>query len=216
MLIAKVYSHPRSGTRLLQWVLKANFYRDIDLSGSGGKAGHWASRIKVDDTFLPVAGLWGSHSFLHPSHKNCFYIYRDGRDVALSLWRTKVMQHPDSRRLSLSEYISRRLDWHGTVGKKCSGTIPPQHWRAHLESWRHAPSACLIRYEELLTSPKETISTMGAFLGVEPETFDLPDSLVGISPNEGRIGAWKEHFSTADLDFFHSYVERDFWGLYNE
>lgn len=213
--IVKVFSHPRSGTRFFQTLLKANFYQNVDTWRKGGRAGHWANRQVVGAS--PVSKLWGDHGPWREKYGKCFYVYRDGRDVALSFWRSKMMQHPDWHRLSLSEYLRRPLDWKWTPGgqSKSEMTIA-EHWRMHLGRWKKKPGVCYVRYEDLVLNTEGEIRRIARFLNVKISKVHSVNKLVGHSPNEGLVGAWRRHFTDADLNFFLSHVERSFWGMWDE
>lgn len=75
------------------------------------------------------------------------YLYRDGRDVALPLWRTKGFQPAEWHGLSFAEFLRTPLDWWETPGQPARGprvTIA-EHWRLHLDSWYNAPDTLFIR-----------------------------------------------------------------------
>jgi bile-salt sulfotransferase len=88
--IAQVYSHPRSGTHFLMVTLWRNFCPSIDLAESGVLSRHWAELVKLPPR--PYTRLFGGHGL--PSERlrsHRVYIYRDRRDVAVSLWKAKSM-----------------------------------------------------------------------------------------------------------------------------
>lgn len=213
----RVYSHPRSGTNFLMALLRANFYRDVKEWRSGGKWGHWANRQSMGPV-KPGFTLWGDHGPWKEKLGKCFYVYRDGRDVALSFWRSKAFQHPDWGGLSLSEYLRRPLDWLWTPGGRARGpkrTIA-EHWRMHLGRWERKPGVCYIRYEDLVLEAGREMGRIASFLNVKLGGVRFVNELVGHSPNEGKVGVWRDHFTDADLDFFFSHVDGSFWGLWGE
>lgn len=211
--VARVYSHPRSGTHLLAATLERCFFPDVDLTGGAGWAGHWAGRFQVSEK--AYAGLIGNHRRWDASPGKCIYLLRDGRDVAVSFWRTKAFQHPSWRGLSFSEYLRKPLNWENSPGFKASpGLTIAEHWLSHLKSWRGHDNVHYVRFEELLSKPEETLRHIGKFLETEPKTLELPAKLVGLMPNEGRVGVWHEYFSDEDLSFFYSKVPPDYWGLW--
>lgn len=213
---AKVYSHPRSGTHLLMASLERNFYQDVDTAMRGGKTGHWANRRDAEPTAW--GEMFGSHRFYHEAQKwpdaAMFYVYRDGRDVAVSLWNAKAMQHPDWAGLTFSEFLQRPLDWRGTPGRGARPRLTiGEHWRAHLESWADKPDVMYVCYETLVLYPYSVLMRAGAF--VEACCIDelVPvRELVGVTPNRGRIGEWATVFSAEDTIYWHSVVEFGFWG----
>lgn len=84
----KLYSHPRSGTNWALALLEQAFYgtRTHEVRVTG----HYTARWKVQTTGIH---LWGNHRHFNAAMPGPrLYLYRDGRDVALSLWRTKGFQ----------------------------------------------------------------------------------------------------------------------------
>jgi bile-salt sulfotransferase len=214
----EVYSHPRSGTNLLMAFIAENFYPDRDLMRRGGVMGHWRSPIPSLDPW-PYGALFGNHHFYEEGMLDgpACYIFRDGRDVAVSLWRTKAFLNPDWQGLSFSEFLRRELDWKGSPGAGGSydGT-PAEHWRDHLRSWEKAP-ALLVRFEDLLSEPGKMRAAIAQQFDLTPafETVEIREK-VGPFPHEGRIGIWREFFTDEDLEYFHRFVSPSFWGLWDE
>jgi bile-salt sulfotransferase len=212
-----VASHPRSGTHLLLAYLRANFYRDIDLDlrGSQGVWGHWADRQAFGD-LIPNGLFSTTHQF--PSRRRrdrsrpTVYIFRDGRAVALSLWRSSHFMNPAWEGITFAEFLRRKLDWEGTPGRRSAPreTIA-EHWSRHVCAWHSAPYSrrVTIRYEELVLEPErvlERLSATFAFLR-RPEATRRVEHRVGIAPNQARIDAWNEVFTAEDVEFFESRMD---------
>jgi bile-salt sulfotransferase len=195
--------------------LKANFYQDVDLRTGGGPVGHWANRGQGEP--LEYGKLWGNHEHWKREYRKCFYAFRDGRDVALSLWRTKIMQNPTWHDLSFAEFLRKPLDWRMSPGKGRKPQFPEwtvvEHWLAHLRSWENHRRVHYVRYEDLVLEPEQTIQAMGKFLGIHPERIVPIREWVGYDSNRSQIGEWQDFFTSEDLDFFSRYVPEDFWGL---
>ena len=217
----QVYSHPRSGTNLLMAFIAKNFYPGRDLTGKGGVMGHWVDPVPSPSPWSNGA-LFGSHRFYDEGVIDgpACYIYRDGRDVAVSLWRTKAFLHPDWRDISFSEFLRRDLDWTGSPGSGIWYGAPiAEHWMSHLWSWYHACSAdvLLVRYEDLVLEPAKVRAPIARHCDLTP-TPELVriEERVGPFPHEGQIGAWRRFFSDEDLAHFHQSAPPDFWGFYHE
>ena len=147
------------------------------------------------------------------------YIYRDGRDVAVSLWRTKAFLHPDWRDISFSEFLRRDLDWTGSPGSGIwYGDSIASHWFNHLCCWGHIPNkALIVRFEYLLLRPAKVRTAIARRFNLTPTPEIVKvEELVGPFPHEGQIGAWRRFFSDEDLDHFHQSAPPDFWGFYHE
>ncbi len=92
-----------------------------------------------------------------------------------------------------------------------------EHWRRHVEAWlglRHR-ALLRVRYEDLVRDPVAEIARIANqfdFLDL-PDTVQTVDQPTGLLPNRAQIDAWRDAYSEADLDFFHSIVPRDFVGL---
>ena len=129
--VVSVYSHPRSGTNFAAACLQMNFYPTANLRGRGGRAGHWAARFRIPG--YPWARLCGGHGFYREGRGRCVYVYRDGRDVAVSVFRTKGFLHPDWGALTFSEFLRTPLDWKGTPYARVleSSHVAERH-KAHL------------------------------------------------------------------------------------
>ena len=113
-----VYSFPRSGSNYLQALLAANLYSALDLSVQG-EWGHWSERKPI---VTPHGRLFGSHGLpwnitppagltARESKGEAVYIYRDGRAVALSVYRSAGFTNPSWAGISFSDFLRRKLDW---------------------------------------------------------------------------------------------------------
>lgn len=210
----KLYSHPRSGTNWLLALLEQAFFGNIGFTEA--TTGHWSQRVTVS---APPAELFGGHDFFAPHLvEPRIYLYRDGRDVALSLWRTKAFQPQDWHNLSLSEFLRRPLDWQGTPGRRAgTGWTVPEHWRQHLDSWQNAGRTHFVRYEALLIDTESELARLGEALGRAPDLSTLDVGDVGPFPSDDhRIGKWREAFAGDDLDYFLGIVPQDYWGLWGD
>jgi len=221
----KVFSHPRSGTHLMMHTLKRNFYPDVDLMVRGGSAGHWADRRQTNAN--PVAGLYGGHGRWNDRVGQCIYIYRDGRDVAVSMWLSKETMHPDWRNLPFPEWLSKPLDWHWSPGHRARRSfdhrpkrltrIIANHWREHLDLWGNRSDICYVRYEQLVLDPLLVIRQIAQHFGLPfPSKPVIVKELVGLWPDGNPIGSWREHFTAEELRVFYQHVPKDFWGLWEE
>ena len=212
MTILKVYSHPRSGTCWMNMLLMQAFLGHARTERA--KTGHWSVPISA---IMPEKTLWGGHPFYRPNLPGPrIYLYRDGRDVALSWWRTKAFQHKKDRGLSFSEFLRTPLDWWLSPRRRAtSGLTFVEYWLRHLSSWHQAPDTHFVRYESLLLHTEAELASIAAFIGQK--------LLVGARATEGagpfpsgdyRTRKWESAFSDDDLTYFFEIVPRDFWGLW--
>lgn len=213
--LLKVYGHPRSGMNWLLALLEQALEGHISLVET--VTGHWSQRVEVT---APDRWLRGGHQFYNDQQNGPrVYLYRDGRDVALSLWRTKEFQHTTWHDLRFAEFLRRPLDWQATPKQHCvyidEVLTIAEHWRLHLESWQNAPSTCFVRYEDLLLHTESEVARIAAFVGRRP----LPGigNVPGVGPSPSgdyRAGKWRGVFTDDDLDHFFEIVPREFWGLW--
>jgi len=231
-MIPKVYSFPRSGTHFLMATLKRCFYPNVDLFLSNvagyrdGKEvlwgqGHWANMVPQAET--EYGKLFGSHILpVGAMPEPSIYLYRDGRDVAVSLWRTKALQHPDWHGMSFSEFLRTPLDWQGTPGVRANGGTSftvAEAWHSHVgnglaKATRREGRPIYVRYEDLVLDQERTLARLAVELDVGPWLWTPVEEKVGIEPHRGIVGGWREVFSDEDLRYFHALVPRDFPGLW--
>lgn len=216
--IIKVYSHPRSGTHFLEAFLAKNLYPNKSLHVANVTWGHWANRLKRENG-NEYGLLFGSHNFpgkwikdiKHPM----IYIYRDGRDVAYSVWKTPNFIHPQYKDIPFEEFLSLKLDWEGSPGNKSQPTENiAQHWERHVHEWHkvQANNLLIIRYEELKTKPQKIFETiMKKFYPLRYILYkiflyrpkiDPINTPIGLKPNQARTQEWLNIFSPEDEMFF--------------
>lgn len=215
--LLKVYGHPRSGMNWLLALLEQALEGHVSLVET--ITGHWSHRVGVT---APDRWLRGGHHFYNDQQNGPrVYLFRDGRDVALSLWHTKEFQDASWHKLSFAEFLRKPLDWQATPKQRCRYTDEAltiaEHWKAHLFSWQNAPGTCFVRYEDLLRHTESEVTRIVAFVGRRP----LPGvgNVTGVGPSPSgdyRAAKWRGVFTDDDLDYFFKFVPRDFWGLWED
>jgi len=220
--IPYIHSFPRSGAHLLAATLKRNFYTDVNLATRRGRTGHWSVRERWAGAPYGMLLRPKSPHALDvklESDRIHFYIYRDGRDVAVSLWNAKIMLNPEWRDWSFSKFLRTKLDWVWSPGKRvnCPRWTVAEQWMKHLLFWR-PPSKLVhnVQYEWLVTKPLLALADIAAHLGWEGNGLQPVYDKVGVSPGVGKVGTWKSVFSVEDLAYFHSIVPSDHWGLWRD
>ncbi|HQU47504.1 MAG TPA: sulfotransferase [Pirellulales bacterium] len=161
---------------------------------------HFGEKTPRHQRFLPQLWTW------FPDAK-VVLIYRDGRDVALSL--SKVPWMPGDVRVGFAL------------------------WLHYVRAQRRVPAARasqlhLVRYEDFVTFPERELRSVAAFLGLdyEPAMADACGNREGINPgeadwkaaaagpiSEARIGRWREELSTAELCLLERWGGRALGGL---
>jgi hypothetical protein len=211
-----VYAHPRSGLNFLRAQLKASFYPDDPRTERRAlvSTGHWAQRYRI----APGPGWIFARHHIHACYRGQrgLYIYRDGRDVAVSLWRSKTFQHPTWGNLSFSEFLQRPLDWTETPRQQAAPRLTiAEHWRQHVDGWLGGhPGVCCVRYENLLRNPAPVLDRIGAFIKRDVRSYQLQREPVGPDTHGGGWGAWRDVFTADDLTYFYSIVPNDHEALW--
>lgn len=209
-----VYSHIRSGSALLLETLAPNFWPEWNLARPpGGRWGHYAHL--QPSTVTIASKLFCGHLFWRKKGRGpCIYILRDGRDVAVSTWRTKEFLHPDWQDMPFAAYIRTPLDWMiSPTHKRDPRWTIIEHWYNHVRSWMNHPTVCYVRFENLVQQPYKVLRGLSKWLGL-PHRGIVVQEPVGYAPHEGTVGRWEQYFTPEDLQHFFRTVPRDFWGLW--
>jgi len=210
--VIRVASHPRSGTNLLCKYLKEVFYPDVNLSVSSGTAGHWQARSVVPGN--EYGKLFLSHQFFGKGVEGVTYMYRDGRDVMVSLFNTKEFLPEYLRSAPFSTFLKSDIQFHGSPGTKSVRSLSPvKHWHDHLVSWEGNWKAC-VRYSDIVNSPMEVMEEIAQAYDISlVGGIETISHRVGMFPGKGFPGIWEQYFSKDDAEYFYSIVPKDFWGL---
>jgi hypothetical protein len=165
--------------------------------------------------------------------KRVIYIYRDGRDVLLSLWRSKGMRSPCCYDMDLAEWLQWKIDWRNGPAYKATKLYAGkytvvEHWKEHMDKWRgyfadtfpsytsRGRRALAVRYEELKLFPERVIPEIAEFFGLKWDgEVRTQDELVGYIPNQGQIGRWRDFYGPRELELFHEKVPEVYWGLWD-
>lgn len=224
----KVNGHVRSGNHALAALLHRAFFpalsgRKVINSGTG----HWtdrkpAARYQVDgrpdvnpEVTIPYADILGDHRFPTPGGPlRIVYIIRDGRDVALSMFRWPKMAAP--RGMSFNQWIHADIDWRGTPGHRTPtrhGYTVWHHWRDHVQAWAEEPGVLPVFYDDLVLAPHAVVKAVALHFDITPVDGWAPPGMTGWNAGKTpRVAAWKREMSEPDRDFFDSIVPYDFIG----
>lgn len=225
--LIQIYSHVRSGTHFLEEFLAENFYSNkrSQLGFAPMMWGHWSDR-KLDPGGAPLGKLFANHFFPdHSKNKSIeapsIYIYRDGRSVALSTWKTPNFKNKTLEGISFSDYLRTNIDWVGSPSarvEKPHETII-EHWKRHVEAWTSEQNSnlLLVRYEDLAQKPEAIAKEISYKFSLEPpETIKTVNRPTGLLPNKASMDDWKNYFTEEDLRLFFSIVGKNFIGVYEE
>lgn len=204
-----VYSHRRSGTHLLMNYLKMCFGID-------------ARKFHLE----PNKETRQQHQVV--------YIIRDGRDTLTSCyywWKTSgesrvchIQEAFDT--LSFSDYLrgievptfTPHISPNGETNVKSIEVergmfkTPISFWKQHVLSAHDKYP--VVRYEDLLSDPVETITSLGRAMQLKVRRKPKPiTKLVGHHPRKGKIGDHKNHFTEEDQTLFNE-IAGDLLGVY--
>ncbi len=215
-----VYSHPRSGTHFLEAFIAKNFYKDVDLSTTATEWGHWNNR-KIMENGNIYGKLFGSHQYPLSGHKRLnypiIYIYRDGRAVAYSIWKTENFINPKEKGISFSDFLRKNIDWIGSPAFKCKEKMTiAEHWLRHVKGWekiaKDNSNILFLNYEALINNPYSAYQKIHHkffkdYILLGESEIDPIKKTVGLLPNQGTKDSWKSIFTTEDNAFFKAKVK---------
>lgn len=229
--IVKVYGHIRSGNHALAAFVQKAFYpniepRTIHRAGSG----HWSrksselSRVTVegqdltsDEVDLPYGHVVGNHLFPKRGTPPAIYVYRDGRDVALSIWRWEKMRPLGVE--TFSEFLRLSIDWRFSQTRRFHWPKHPKpwtvlhHWMWHVNAWTQNPNICCVRYEDFVTDPLKVQRQLVRYLRRDAARGDLTTGMAGWNASStAKVSRWKAEMSAEDVAFCNELVPVDFVG----
>lgn len=215
--------------------------------------GHWSRRVdappgaRAKDTFfhfdgerhggpdedlvrVPYARLLGSHRLPPPPDVGTpralgVYVFRDGRDVALSVHAWRRFHPIGCEDLPIEAYLARPIDWSGSPAHRAAVAQETLfgHWMRHLRTWRATGILC-VRYEDLLRDPARQLARIA-------DRFDLevgddlyrdltPENPVGWQATAAdkpgdRVAKWKDALPPRALAMYDALVPRNFFGRFD-
>jgi hypothetical protein len=118
---------------------------------------------------VPRPRILKSHEYFDPRYQKVFYLVRDPRDVAISLYHFRRKYRTIDDGYPLERYVEERF---------LQGDMDAS-WGEHVGSWlgarRTDPRFLLVRYEDLLDDASTQLRRMARFLGigVDPDRIAL-------------------------------------------
>ena len=241
----RVYGHPRSGNHFLAAMLHRHFYDDSEdfaLHVDPHATGHWSRRSDrsrapgadfvyeghdtpgvVGTTLVPYGKLLGHHK-LPPRfhHGGPIYIFRDGRDVALSVYDWTRFRPAALEELAFEKYIQRPIDWEGSPGHRAR---PREtlfaHWKRHVSTWL-AADVFPVRYESLVQDPMRELVRIGEHFGLKVLPGVERMGPVGWNASsatpeqvEKRLAKWRTKMSPRVVAVYDALVPKDFVGRWD-
>ena len=153
-------SYPRSGNTWLRFLLAMIIKKakDVDF----GNIEKYAPDLyrNNNDSLLKTGRprIIKSHEIYNPGYPNVIYMIRDVRDVLVSCYHYTLKMGNDC---TFDAYLTQLI-------KGDDGPMEFGNWVSNVRSWlNHRDSICIVKYEDLLTNPENTISKLLDELSIE-------------------------------------------------
>ncbi len=233
-----IFSHRRSGTHLLIDTLINNFnlskdYLNLDLLNKRHQDNisieHFQRKISERQVFKSHAlGNLKDYfdkkvyqDFLSSDILNqskLIYIYRDGRDVLVSLYTYMQSFNPKIRDIPFSQFIKMENNFDSTTYDGEKNRI--EFWKFHVNSWLAKKDVLFISFVELRYNYNKTVSKLGDYLNLTPrqpiksviKTDNKPLNKIkqlinnvkttSVCFNDGKSGKHHKFFTKNDYDYF--------------
>lgn len=173
--------------------------------------GHWSNRKKRKEG-NEYGKLFGSHEFpdnwIKKVRNPMIYIYRDGRDVAYSVWKTPNFINPKHKGITFEKFLDLKIDWEGTPAKRAQPRENIiEHWERHVQHWNSVKKKRLlvIRYENLVNDPEKVYKIilkkffplfyLFYILHFFRRKIKIIDKPVGLKPNMAEAQSWEKNLS---------------------
>mgnify|MGYP001086068038 CR=1 FL=1 len=215
-------SYPRSGNTWMRFLLANILYPDEDVNYISinkfvpdiHQHQNWEREGVENPRFVK------SHRMLQDDYQQVIYIYRDGRDVALSnfYYYQGEWAAPKWRGGDVFEaYLERFIE----------GQEPYGDWKAHVNFWllrNHKIKFLPVKYEDLIENPMVNVRRVATFSELNVKTEILSEAifksnykeLQKIQPRDsvhpklgglrGAPGGWKEMFTDSQNKAFWDYA----------
>jgi len=155
------------------------------------------------------------------------YIYRDGKDVLVSLYEYMCSYDTNIKGMDFSTFLRSSDNFY----KQCTADGLPlnrvEMWKKHVDGFINREDIHCVAYEDLLSQFSLTMKRLLVYLNLEaPKHLVKPviarETLIkglwkrsiktkrttAISPRKGIIGDYKKYFNDTDLEFFYYYVSK--------
>ena len=227
--LIKVHGFVRSGNHALSALLHRAFFPSLPgMTVDNRNTGHWsqragAARYEVDGAdqgaervHIPYADVLGTHNMPRGDTRRVVYVVRDGRDVALSMYRWKKMAAPGD--LSFSEWVRQTIDWWPSPGKRAEpadGYTVWRMWLDHVTTWA-TTDALVVRYEDLVRAPGRVVESVAHAMGIVPVVdYDAPGMTGWNASKRPRVGGWLDDMGPDDVALFDSITPPQFIGRWH-
>jgi hypothetical protein len=227
-----IISHERSGTHFLINSLSGSFNysaRSINLDHTDVNINYYAPE-NILDIFkklsnIHIANVIKSH---HSSgffdeilneildDFNLLYIYRDPRDVMVSLWKQIQFWewHEGPKTETLQEFIHSSPSGRMMRYQQHQEPSVLHRWESHVRSWIIDISDSIrnkiiyVKYEELHSNFDVTMETIANQIGINSYSIVRPLPSENVIPpiSKGGVGGYREHLKTEDDQYIKSVI----------
>lgn len=90
------------------------------------------------------------------------YVYRDGREVMVSLYLGRNGMVPDAEDVTFSQFL--RMSY--------LGSVPPRAWAEHVEAWFASPGVIRLNYRDLICDTRGQLDRLSDSLKLTPDYRD--------------------------------------------
>lgn len=211
-------SYPRSGNTWMRYLL-ANIMRPSGTWHISNLNEVVPDIYQVDLDKYASANIYKSHEPFTESYGKVIYIFRDGRDVAVSYYN--LMKTAFGCTCTFDEFIISML----TGGKE---TVYGS-WQNHVLGWMRSGrnnDIFFIKYEDLCEDTPKVLKNVCDFMGIDPSPESIPNAIrrstfevqqedvrkysehysKGFRGGvKGSPGKWREIFSASQNELFWSY-----------
>lgn len=138
-------------------LLKTHFLADFSESWSA------AESVKPPEEFLNIVDT-----------ARVVYVVRHPMAVMSSYFQFLSSLHAEVRRMSLDDFLVSQ-HWSGTVDRL-------GWWCSHVEGWQAQKNTLIVRYEDLISAPYETVDRIAAHIGETPRLREpiLPEKVTSV------------------------------------
>jgi hypothetical protein len=217
-----IASYPKSGNTWIRFILASLITGEEATFDNVCQIVPEIERFRSAEFSLPDGKKFiKTHEMWRPAYKKSLYIIRDGRDVSISYYyfQKSLGRFEGTFSEFLKLFIEGRVDGYGG-------------WSGNVRSWvrqceRDPESVCVIKYEDMLSKPIETVRGVVDFFSINASESEIEWAIEGnkaskMKNKEGssenlanKLGErqlsfvrkavtnqWKDVFSTEDIELF--------------
>jgi len=186
-----VVSYPRSGSSWVRFLISNILYPDKDIGWNEiNKYAPDMNRTDVWERYgVKNPPVVKNHHMSRPFYRKVIYLYRDGRDVAISYWRKQKYGYKNPMYVNhsfsqfLSEFITGRVE-NGLFG----------NWRTHVTSW-------VFGQHRKIRVLKKDISPQGFYSNTGIKIFEPGKPVSDEDIEKYRIPDHLFTYSNLDIDY---------------